>query len=150
MEQVAMIWIGIGIVLVLAELIIPGAVLGFVGGSAILTGVLIQLGHLQGPVPIMMTFFISSIFFIMVLRTALLKLYPAEDTVHNVDETEDAIGTIVEVIETITPYRRGRIKYLDVSWAAESDVELEAGLQAIISGQDGNCWIVKAIENTQS
>jgi membrane protein implicated in regulation of membrane protease activity len=145
METLALVWLGIGVVLVLLELIIPGAVLGFVGGAAILTGVLIQLGHLSGPVNIMMTFFISSIFFIMVLRTGLMKLFPSESQVQNTDETEAAIGKIVEVLDTISPYKRGRIKYLDVSWEAQADIDIEAGSQAVISGRDGNCWIVKSL-----
>jgi membrane protein implicated in regulation of membrane protease activity len=145
METLALVWMGVGVALVLLELVIPGAVLGFVGGAAILTGVLIQLGHLSGPVNIMMTFFISSIFFIMVLRTGLMKLFPSDSEVQNTDETEAAIGKIVEVLEAITPYKRGRIKYLDVSWEAQADVDIEAGSQAVISGRDGNCWIVKSL-----
>jgi membrane protein implicated in regulation of membrane protease activity len=145
METLALVWMGVGVALVLLELVIPGAVLGFVGGAAILTGVLIQLGHLHGPVNIMMTFFISSIFFIMVLRTGLMKLFPSDSEVQNTDETEAAIGKIVEVLEAITPYKRGRIKYLDVSWEAQADVDIEAGSQAVISGRDGNCWIVKSL-----
>jgi membrane protein implicated in regulation of membrane protease activity len=145
METLALVWIGIGVAMVLIELVVPGAVFGFIGGAAILTGVLIQLGHLSGPVNIMMTFFVSSVFFIMVLRTSLLKLFPSHTVVENTDETEDAIGRIVDVLEEVTPYRRGRIKYLDTSWEAQADVELEAGSQAVISGRDGNCWIVKSL-----
>ncbi|MDX1342355.1 MAG: NfeD family protein [Reinekea sp.] len=145
METLPLIWIGLGVALVLLELVIPGAVLGFIGGAAILTGILIYLGHLSGPVDIMMTFFVSSIFFILVLRTGLIKLFPSQSLVENTDETKDAIGRIVDVIEPITPYRRGRIKYLDVSWEAQADIEIEAGHQAVISGRDGNCWIVKSL-----
>lgn len=145
METLALIWMAIGAGLVLLELIIPGAVLGFIGGAAILTGVLIQLGHLNGTVNIMMTFFISSIVFIMVLRTWLIKLFPSNERVENTDELQDAIGKIVDVTEEITPYRRGRIKYLETSWEAQSEEQIEKGDQAIIAGRDGNCWIVKPL-----
>lgn len=145
METLALIWMAIGAGLVLLELIIPGAVLGFIGGAAILTGVLIQLGHLNGTVNIMMTFFISSIVFIMVLRTWLIKLFPSNERVENTDELQDAMGKIVDVTEEITPYRRGRIKYLETSWEAQSEEQIEKGDQAIIAGRDGNCWIVKPL-----
>lgn len=145
MDTLAIIWIGIGAVLILLELIIPGAVLGFVGGAAILTGVLIQLGHLTGPIEITLTFFISSIIFIMVLRTALLKAFPSHSLVQNTDETTDAIGKIVEVTESISPYKKGRIKYLDTSWQAQADVQIDAGDQAVIAGKDGSTWIVKQL-----
>jgi membrane protein implicated in regulation of membrane protease activity len=145
METLALIWIAVGAGLVLLELIIPGAVLGFIGGAAIMTGVLIQLGHLNGTVNIMMTFFISSIVFIMVLRTWLIKLFPSNERVENTDELQDAMGKIVDVTEEITPYRRGRIKYLETSWEAQSEEQIEKGDQAIIAGRDGNCWIVKPL-----
>ena len=145
MEMLPLIWIGIGIALILLELVVPGAVFGFIGGAAVLTGLLIHFGHLSGVVEIMMTFFVSSIFFILVLRTGLIKLFPSDSKVENTDETEAAVGKIVEVIGKISPYRRGRIKYLDVSWEAQADVEIDAGQQAVITGRDGNCWIVKSL-----
>ena len=145
METLPLIWISLGIALILLELVVPGGILGFIGAAAVLTGVLIYLGHLSGAVEIMMTFFVSSILFIMVLRTALMKLFPSESKVENTDETEAAVGKIVAVIEKISPYRRGRIKYLDVSWEAQAEVEIEEGQQAVIIGRDGNCWIVKSL-----
>lgn len=145
METVALIWIGFGVILILLELVVPGAVFGFVGGAAVLTGVLIQLGHITGGVNILLTFFISSIFFVLFLRTGLLKMFPSDERVDNTDETEDAKGKIVDVIEDITPYRRGRIRYLDTSWEAQSDTHLEAGSRAVIAGRDGNCWIVESL-----
>lgn len=145
MEMVALIWLGLGAALILLELVVPGAVFGFVGGAAVLTGVLVQLGHIEGPVNILMTFFISSIFFVMFLRTGLLKLFPSDDRVENTDETQDAIGKIVDVIDEVTPYRRGRIRYLDTSWEAQSDETIETGHQAVIVSRDGNCWIIKPL-----
>lgn len=146
MDSLVVGWLVTGAVLVLLELVIPGAVLGFVGGAAMLTAVLIHFGHVSGFVNIMLTFFISSIFFVLVLRTALLKLYPSHSTVENTDELKDAVGRIVEVTETITPYKRGRIKYSEAGWEAQSESEIEAGEQAIIENRDGNCWIVKPLE----
>ena len=146
MESLVMGWLITGAILVLLELVIPGAVLGFVGGAAMLTGALIYFGHVTGFVNIMLTFFVSSIFFVLVLRTALLKLFPSDSVVENTDELKDAIGRIVEVTETITPYKRGRIKYSEANWEAQSESEIEAGERAVIENRDGICWIVKPLE----
>lgn len=147
METASIGWFVIGITFVLAEFMVPGAVLGFIGGAAILTGILIQLGHISGVFEITMTFFVSSMVFILVLRTALLKFFPDDSTVQNVDETVDAIGKIVDVVEDITEYKRGRIKYLDVTWAAQADTDIPKGQQVIITGLDGQCWLVKPIDS---
>jgi membrane protein implicated in regulation of membrane protease activity len=146
MEWLPMSWIIIGAILILLEVIIPGAVLGFIGAAAVATGLLIHFGHLSGLLNIMMTFFITSFVLIVVLRSTLLKFFPDNSVVENTDELKDAIGRIVVVTENIEPYKRGRIKYLDTSWEAQAEIELVAGDQAIITGRDGNCWIVKSIE----
>lgn len=147
METASIGWFVIGITLVLAEFMVPGAVLGFLGGAAILTGLLVQLGHITGVFEITMTFFVSSMVFILVLRTALLKLFPDDSIVQNTDETADAIGKIVDVVEDITEYKRGRIKYLDVTWSAQADTDIKKGEQVVITGQDGQCWLVRPIDN---
>lgn len=146
METLPLVWIIIGAILLVIEFAVPGAVFGFIGAAAVITGGLIHYGHIDGFVDIMMTFFITSLVFILVLRSALLKLFPDNSVVHNTDELQDALGRIVEVTEDITPYKRGRIKYLETSWEAQADTEFVAGDQVIIAGQDGNCWIVKSIE----
>ncbi|WP_320824293.1 NfeD family protein [Reinekea sp.] len=146
MASLPLIWLGLGIVLILLELVVPGAVLGFVGGAALLTSGLIYFGHISGPVNILLTFFIASISFVVILRTGLLRLFPSESTVQNTDELVDAIGQIVVVLDAITPHRRGRIKYSETSWSAQADVELGAGQSAVITGRDGNCFIVKPLE----
>lgn len=146
MEWVALIWLGFGVVLVLIELVVPGAIFGFVGAAALVTSALVHFGVISGLYEILMTFFVSSILFILVLRTLLLKLFPAEEQVHNTDETEDARGRVVDVTEAITPYRKGRIRYLDTHWAAASEEPIDAGQQAIIVDNDGNGWKVKPLE----
>jgi membrane protein implicated in regulation of membrane protease activity len=135
-------------VLVVLEFLIPGAVFGFIGAAAIITGGLIHFGHLTGFLNIMMTFFATSFFFILVLRSLLLKFFPDDSIVENTDETQDAIGRIVIVTDTIMPFKTGRIKYLDTDWEAQAETEIVAQDQAIITGRDGNCWIVKSIEGS--
>ncbi|WP_320822498.1 NfeD family protein [Reinekea sp.] len=146
MASLPLVWLSLGVILILLELVVPGAVLGFVGGAAILTSGLIYFGHIEGPVNILLTFFIASITFVVVLRTGLLRLFPSESRVENTDELVDAIGQIVMVLDAITPHRRGRIKYSETSWPAQADVELDAGQSAVITGRDGNCFLVKPLE----
>ncbi|MFQ3229497.1 NfeD family protein [Reinekea sp.] len=148
MDMLPLVWITIGVILVVLELLIPGAVFGFIGAAAIVTGGLIHFDLISGLLNIMMTFFVLSFVFILVLRSTLLKFFPDNSVVDNTDETQDAIGRIVTVTQNITPFKRGRIKYLDTDWEAQAEAEFVVGDQAIISGRDGNCWIVKSIEGS--
>jgi len=145
MEWLPLSWIIGGAILLLLEVVIPGAVLGFIGAAALITGCLIHFNFIGGLLPIMMTFFVTSMVLIVTLRSTLLKFFPDNSVVQNTDEQQDVVGGIVDIIEDVTPYKRGRIKYLNTSWEAQSDVQLLTGEQAIIAGRDGNCLIVKSL-----
>ncbi len=145
MEEQVIIWLIIGVILIVAEIIIPGAVLFFIGASCVLTGLLIHFGHISGFVEISLTFFLSSIFMVLLFRSLFLRLLPGKSTVSNTDELQDSLGDMVEVVETITPYRRGRIRYRGTTWDAQSDHHLEQGEKAIIEGRDGQCWIIRPL-----
>ncbi len=145
MEWLPLSWIFVGAILLLLEVIIPGAVLGFIGGAALITGCLIHFEYINGLIPIMMTFFVTSMVLIVTLRSALLKFFPDNSVVQNTDEVQDVVGGIVDVSEDITPYKRGRIKYLNTTWEAQSETQLLIAEQAIIVGRDGNCLIVKSL-----
>ena len=145
MEWLPLSWIIVGTILLLLEVIIPGAVLGFIGAAALITGGLIYFDTISGLLNIMMTFFAASMILIVTLRSTLLKFFPDNSVVQNTDEAQDAVGRVVDVIEDIMPYKRGRINYLDTSWEAQADAEIVSGEQAIITGRDGNCLIVKSL-----
>ena len=62
MERAEIIWAVVGIVLILAEFLVPGLVVVFLGMSALLVAIGIYLGWLVGWMNIMVFWFISSIF----------------------------------------------------------------------------------------
>lgn len=150
MNTLVLIWYGLGILLLLAEFMVPGAVLGFVGAAALLTGVLVQIGLISGLLEVTLAFLFSAIVFIAVLRTALLRFFPDDSTVQNTDETLDALGQMVEVIDSIAPEITGRVRYLGVSWAARSDALLNKGDYAIITAQEGQTWWVTPAKPNES
>ncbi len=138
-------WSILAAVCLLAEFVVPGAVLGFVGVAAALVGLAEYLGWVEGWVPSLTLFFVIALFMILVVRTLFLRFFPGDTHIENVEEEEEAHGAIVEVLQDITPAKHGRIRFRDTSWEAESDETLLRGEKAVIVNRSGSLWIVQSM-----
>lgn len=140
-----LIWSILGSVLILLEFIVPGGIVVFLGLAAILVGGSIYAQWITSLTSALLTWFISSIFFMLFLRSVFIKYFEGDAKVHNVDEDEDILGAIVEIIEDVCPYKEGRVKFQDSTWVARSDEELLMGSNAVILRRDGNTLIIRSL-----
>ena len=150
MENYVIGWFVVGAILALLEFVVPGAILGFVGLSCIVVGLLVHFGTLEGWVDILLAWFAISIFCILVLRSFCLKLMPGDATVDNTDEDKEVYGSVVEVVKAIPPGGIGRIRFRDTTWQAIAGVPLKEGDKAIIVGRQESTWIVEPGKNLES
>jgi membrane protein implicated in regulation of membrane protease activity len=141
--EVWLIWLLSGVVLSLLELIIPGGIIVFVGVAGIIVSLLIKFGFITNLVTSFIIWFILSIIFMFVLRSFFMKFFEGETFVENTSEDEDAKGAIVEIVETIFPYKEGRIRFRGSSWKARSEKEIKKGDKGVIIERDQSVWIVK-------
>jgi len=116
------LWSLLGLLLIAAEMFIPGFVIFFFGSGAIITGFLTVLipglssnFALQGIIWIL-----SSVFSFTFFRKKFSKIF--RGTVLNKDIDTD-LGHTVKVIEAITPGKPGRVRYQGTSWKAISYTE---------------------------
>jgi membrane protein implicated in regulation of membrane protease activity len=139
-------WIFIGGILVLFELVVPGGITIFLGLASLIVGILIKTEILKESSHIALTFILLNLLFLLFLRTLFLKYFEGHSLKQNVDEDRDAVGSIVQVVEEIRPYKEGRIYFRGTGWQARSDEEILKNEDAIIIRRDGNTWIVKSIK----
>lgn len=139
-------WAIVGALFIVLELVVPGAILGFLGLAAIIVGGLIYYGVIVDIAHAFIAFFIISLGLILFLRSFALKLMPGDYKIHDTDEDLEAIGSFVEVIEEIKPESLGRVRYRDSTWEAESEYHIEVKQKAIIVSRRGNRWIVKPLD----
>ena len=145
-------WLILGAVLIVAEFVVPGAVIMFFGGGAILTGIAVALGWLPGPGSQLMFWMISSILLVGALRRQLRRWFPALESYHPPDEAAEMRGRIVLVLEDISSDDdSGRVRYQGTSWQARTRVgRISAGQSAKISGRDDMIIYVEATDETGS
>jgi len=141
------LWLGSGIFLMAIEFLVPGLVLVFVGLGALTVALGMHLGYIDEIVQQFITFFISSIIYLLTLRFLVLRFVPSVTRKENIDEDEEVMGSIVEIVADINSGEFGRVEHSGSSWQAraEGDQTILKGEQVKIIGRDNITWIVQKI-----
>ena len=118
----AFIWGVIGVLLIAAEMVIPGFTIFFFGAGALLTALIaLVLPLVAGSFTAQITLWAaSSILSFVFLRHKFRKIFGG--TLLN-RMPEEGVGEKVLVIEDITPEKPGRVRYRGSSWKAMSLTE---------------------------
>ncbi len=143
--QAQMIWLIVGAVFMLLEVVIPGGIVVFLGIASVSVAALIHFEIVNDIPTAFMSWFIISIVMMFGLRSFFMKYFEGDSHTENIDEDQDSIGSIVEVVEDVLPHKEGRVRFRNTTWVARSDQEILTGKEAVIEGRDGNKWIIKSI-----
>jgi membrane protein implicated in regulation of membrane protease activity len=129
------IWLIFGVLLLITEMIAPGAYLMFLGGAAILTGLI----SFALPIPIILQFLIfaaASVASVYVAKRW-FDVYPILSSAPLLNaRVAQMIGQTVEVVEPIDG-GSGRVKVGDSVWSANGP-DAEIGTRMKIIGAEGN------------
>ena len=148
MENLAFsLWLGSGIFLIAVEFLVPGLVMVFVGLGSLTVVFGMHFGYIDGILQQFITFFISSIIYLLTLRFLVLRFVPSVTRKENIDEDEEVMGSIVEIVADINSGEFGRVEHSGSSWQAraEGDQTILKGEQVKIIGRDNITWIVQKI-----
>ena len=138
-----LIWVTCGVIMMLLELILPGGVIIFLGIAAITVGSLLYLEWITSISTSFILWFIISITLLLFLRERLSMYFGGSFKVENIDEDLDLVGSQVQVVEDIQPYKKGRVKFRETTWVARSNEKIKVGEKALVSERDGNELVVK-------
>jgi membrane protein implicated in regulation of membrane protease activity len=144
------IWLWFGIVLALAEFVVPGLVVVFVGMGAMTVALFLSLGWIENLPAQFTTWFIASMFYTLFLRMAVLHYFPMDTVRQEIDDIKQDIGTLARVTEKISGSEAGRIQHRESTWPATLPASQEAlpGEEVRITGRDNLTWKVE-LPNTK-
>ncbi len=144
-ETITWIWFGGGVLLLAIELFFPHLIVCFLGGAAIVVAALRWLGLIPGFVESFAVWLVTSVVLLVGLRHFLVKWLPSESSVGITDEDVDAVGTIVEVVETVSEADQGRIRFGGTTWpAVSSSGTLLPGQKAKLLYRNNLVWVVES------
>ena len=132
-------WLILGVVLILVELVLPGAVVVFLGFGALAVALAIYLGLVEGWMSAFTLWFIGSLLLLIILRSFLQRYMPqGEAQRQSTDEDLDAYGAVITVAEAMSPDQAGRIHFRGTTWPGICyEKALQSGEKA--AGSTGRC-----------
>jgi len=137
-------WLTMGIVCIVAELVIPGGIIIFLGIAGLIVASALTFGLVQTWTSVLTLWFISSLALVILLRSFAQKIAGGDTSIANTDEGLDAFGELLDVVEDIGPgLQKGRVIFRGTEWDATGDGELiKAGDLAKFVSRDNICLIV--------
>ena len=129
-----LIWFLIGIVVMLAELVVPGFVIIFFGlgclGAAVVAGFASNAYSFQ-----LLAFLCVSLLSLISLRKMAIKIFVGRSAASKNDENENvSVGTRIKIDQDIEPGYESRVRYRGTLWSAISEDRIAAGGEAEIVG----------------
>lgn len=142
-------WSAAGVLLMLAELIIPGGIVVFLGTACLIVAAALWLGLISGIAQAFTLWFIASIVLLLVFRQLTQKLVGGDSHVDNTDEELDIYNQIAEVKQTIGPGETlGRVTFQGTDWPALGDgSEITVGSQVRVVCRDNIALVVEPLAN---
>lgn len=136
------VWLVLGVVLIVLEIVVPGAVVIFFGVGALITGALTYFEVLPSVGAQLWCWLGSSLVLVLLFRRKIAGWFPAFEHYEPKPELSEMIGTEVPVLEDVYPSGRGaqfgveencgRVRYQGAAWQATAPAERE---QPIYSGE---------------
>jgi membrane protein implicated in regulation of membrane protease activity len=143
-----LVWFLAGLLLVLAELFLPGVILVFFGLGAWLVAVTSALGLTEGLTSQLVVFGAGSLAMLLLLRRwfrSKLHGYVSADQ-DPADNLDNPAGEMVTVTVGIAPGSdAGRVEYKGAAWQARSNTAIPAGARARILETDGITLVVAPV-----
>lgn len=138
-------WLGLGALLLLAELLMPGLVVVFLGAAALMVGGLMGLGLIDSLAASVFAWMGLSVGLTLSLRSFLLKRLPSETRRAVTEEAIHDFGAEVQVLEPINEHdTTGRIRYQGTTWPAISTQgDIAPGETARLVARQNLAWLVE-------
>jgi membrane protein implicated in regulation of membrane protease activity len=141
-----LIWIVMGLVLILAEFILPGLIAIFFGVGALSVGLMVWWGWIDDTSYQLWLFGIISGGLLLGLRQRFKTWFSGGSLVADTDTPDDDyIGHYATITEGFTDGQRfGKVSYRDTQWNAttEESVGFNVGDRVLISGRQSSNLIV--------
>ncbi|MBK6689793.1 MAG: NfeD family protein [Deltaproteobacteria bacterium] len=141
------VWFGLGALLLVAELVMPGLVVVFLGAAALLVAGLLGLGVIDSLVASVIAWMGLSVGLTLSLRSFLVKRLPSESRRALTEEAIQSFGAEVQVLELINENdSTDRIRYQGTTWPAISTHgEIRPGEMARLVARQNLAWLVERV-----
>ena len=142
-------WLGAGVLFVVAELVVPGGIIVFLGlGCFVVAGALF-FGLVDNWFDVVTLFFVASFVLLLLLRMVFMRHFAGDETKANTFELAEDVDEIVRVTETIGPGEIvGQVELRGTPWRAQGDGReiADGGYVRVMARENITLMVVPASE----
>lgn len=141
-----------GIAFIIAELVLPGGIVVWLGVSALLLVGARQLGYLMEIPDLFFAWIILSVGLVIFSVVFLQRFVRGEVEKNHFDDVEEAKGVRVPVLAEVGSGEDdvGRVLYQGTAWGARTvGPNIAVGEEVVIEGRENITWIVSALETEE-
>jgi membrane protein implicated in regulation of membrane protease activity len=151
MDTISIVLLVAGIALLVAELVLPGGIVMWLGISSILLVGARHYGYVQEIPDLFFAWSALSVGLVSFSVLFLQRFFRGDVESNHFDDIEEALGQEVEVETTVTSQdNSGRVVYQGTAWKAQTEgPDIPAGSKAIVVGRSNITWIVKTHSETE-
>ncbi|WP_372870831.1 NfeD family protein [Shewanella sp.] len=145
------IWACVGVVLMLAEVIVPGGIVILLGASCLIVAGSLGIGLIEGVAQAFTLWFISSMVLLLAFRQVTQRLVGGDSHVDNTDEELELYNQQALVKADIGPGEKpGRVEFQGADWPALGDGSLiPSGSRVRVICRDNISLVVEAVPADQ-
>ena len=137
-------WFIIGLILFLAELVIPGFFIFFFGLGAWVTALVCLIGDPDSITNIQILIFaVTSVLALIALRRIIQKKFFYSKGNQSEEVEDEFTGKEALAITDFGPDKNGKVEFKGTTWKAESKSEIKEGQTAVIVDKENFTLIVK-------
>jgi membrane protein implicated in regulation of membrane protease activity len=142
MNRPELVWFILGLILLLAELVLPGFVIFFFGAGAWITALVCLFGN-PGINLQVLIFAVTSVLALVIFRKMIQNkfIYNKDDRSGEVED--EFTGKEAVAVADFGADRMGKVEFKGTSWKAESKSEIVAGQRVIILEKESFKLIVE-------
>ncbi len=137
-----LLWFAIGLVLLLAELVLPGFFIFFFGLGAWVTALVCLIGEPSTNLQIII-FAITSVISLIGLRKIIQKKFFYSKGKESEEVEDEFTGKEALAVSDFGDDINGKVEFKGTTWTAESKSEIKTGQRVIITEKDSFKLIVK-------
>ena len=138
-----------GIAFIIAELVLPGGIVVWLGVSSLLLVGARHLGYLMEIPDLFFAWSVLSVGLVIFSVVFLQRFFQGEVEKNHFDDVEEAKGVLVTVLAEVGSGGDdgGRVLYQGTAWSARTEgPNIAAGREVVIEGRENITWIVSALE----
>ncbi|MFP6807579.1 MAG: NfeD family protein [Pseudomonadales bacterium] len=140
-------WIIAALALMVAELVIPGGIVFFLGAACLIVAGALWMGLVSQWVSALTMFFIVSLALIITLRSFFTRFVGGDYSFGNTEEILDDLDEVVDVVKIIGPGEStGKIEYRGTVWQALGNGQtMSVGSKVKIVARENTTYLVEPV-----